>query len=94
MYSLQPDELTFEEGDVIYVSDQSDAGWWKATIKGKAGLVPSNYLESEKSEAIDNPLHEAAKRGNIAFLQECIASKVSVNSLDKVCSPTNLLLVS
>jgi hypothetical protein len=41
-------------------------------------------VESDKSETIDNPLHDAAKRGNTAFLQECIANNVSVNSLDKV----------
>lgn len=34
-------------------------------------------------EAIDNPMHEAAKRGNIPFLQECLANGVSVNGLDK-----------
>jgi hypothetical protein len=41
-------------------------------------------VESEKSESVDNPMHEAAKRGNLAYLLECIANKVSVNSLDKV----------
>ena len=34
-------------------------------------------------EAIDNPLHEASKRGNLPFLQECLANGVSVNGLDK-----------
>lgn len=34
-------------------------------------------------EAIDNPLHEASKRGNLPFLHECLANGVSVNGLDK-----------
>ena len=39
----------------------------------------------EKMESVDNPLHEAAKRGNLAYVQECIRNGVSVNALDKVC---------
>jgi len=30
-------------------------------------------------EMIDNPLHEAAKRGNIDFMNECIANQVLVS---------------
>jgi len=30
----------------------------------------------ESMEMIDNPLHEAAKRGNISFLNECIENRV------------------
>lgn len=82
------DELSFEEGDIIYVSEQGANGWWKATINGKAGLIPGNYVEESagKAEVFDNPLHEAAKRGNLGFLNECIAMKVSVNGLDKAGS--------
>ncbi|XP_063769929.1 osteoclast-stimulating factor 1 isoform X2 [Pseudophryne corroboree] len=38
-----PDELYFDEGDILYISDMSDTNWWKGTCKGKTGLVPSNY---------------------------------------------------
>ncbi|KAJ8304294.1 hypothetical protein KUTeg_017877 [Tegillarca granosa] len=40
----------------------------------------------ENTESIDFPLHEAAKRGNITFLTECINNQVSVNGLDKAGS--------
>lgn len=43
----------------------------------------TTFLVSESMEAIDNPLHEAAKRGNLPFMQECLANGVSVNGLDK-----------
>jgi len=77
------DELTFEEGDLLYITDKSDtSGWWKGSVGNKTGLIPSNYV-AENTETIDNPLHEAAKRGNIDFLNECLRNKVSVNSLDK-----------
>ena len=32
-------------------------------------------------EMIDNPLHEAAKRGNIMFMNECIANRVCYHFL-------------
>lgn len=38
------DELSFSEGDVIYVLDMiSSKDWWKAKSNDKIGLVPSNY---------------------------------------------------
>lgn len=77
------DELSFEEGDLLYILDKSDTtGWWKARVGNKTGVIPSNYV-ADNTETIDNPLHEAAKRGNVNFLNECLNNKVSVNSLDK-----------
>jgi len=35
-----------------------------------------DFLVQESMEMIDNPLHEAAKRGNINFMNECIANQV------------------
>jgi len=81
----QADELTFDEGDTLYITEQLDAGWWKAKCGNKTGLIPSNYVE-ESMESIDTPLHEAAKRGNISFMMECLNNKVSVNGLDKAGS--------
>lgn len=63
----------------------SSKDWWKAKCSGKTGLIPSNYVESS-TETIDFPLHEAAKRGNISFLKECLNNNVSVNGLDKAGS--------
>lgn len=79
----QPDELSFEEGDNIYILEQSETGWWKAKVGNKTGLIPYNYVEQGGAESIDNPMHEAAKRGNVGFLNECLANQVSVNGLDK-----------
>lgn len=79
----QPDELSFEEGDLLYVFDMtSDPNWWKARCDRKAGLIPSNYVE-ENAEELLHPLHDSAKRGNLQFLEECLSNKVPVNSLDK-----------
>ncbi|XP_049907692.1 osteoclast-stimulating factor 1 [Epinephelus moara] len=77
-----PDELFFEEGDFLYISDTSDSNWWKGTCRGRTGLIPSNYV-AEHAESIDNPMHEAAKRGNLSWLRECVENKVAINGLDK-----------
>jgi len=38
---------------------------------------------TDNVELIETPLHDAAKRGNLAFLEECLRNGVSVNGLDK-----------
>ncbi|CAJ0943968.1 unnamed protein product, partial [Mesorhabditis belari] len=77
-------EMSFSEGDIIYVSEEGpNADWLSASCGGKKGLVPANYVVSEQVEHLQNPLHEAAKRGNIEFLKECLQNEVSINSLDK-----------
>lgn len=83
-YTAQfPDELSFEEGDVLYVTGTTaDPNWLKANCGNKSGIIPSNYV-TDNVELIETPLHDAAKRGNLAFLEECLANGVSVNALDK-----------
>uniref|UniRef100_A0A8D1SX55 Osteoclast-stimulating factor 1 n=1 Tax=Sus scrofa TaxID=9823 RepID=A0A8D1SX55_PIG len=73
------------EGDFIQIPPLSDTNWWKGTSKGRTGLIPSNYV-AEQAESIDNPLHEAAKRGNLSWLRECLDNRVGVNGLDKAGS--------
>jgi len=77
------DELSFEEGDVLYVTGTtSDPNWLRAICGNKSGIIPCNYV-TDNVELIETPLHDAAKRGNLAFLEECLRNGVSVNGLDK-----------
>ena len=83
----ESDELSFNEGDLLYILDStSDSSWWRAKSRGHEGLVPSNFLASNKtSEADDlevNPLHDACKRGNLALLEECLLNQIPVNVPD------------
>ncbi|MCP9260498.1 Osteoclast-stimulating factor 1 [Dirofilaria immitis] len=82
-YAAQNDkELSFNEGDLLYVSDSSnDVQWWPARCKNQTGLIPRNYVMT--AEYVEYPLHDAAKRGNIEYVKECLDNAVSVNSLDK-----------
>eukprot|EP00128_Syssomonas_multiformis_P007765 Colp12_sorted_trinity150504_noHs@31508 len=81
----QKDELSFKEGEILYILDKSDPGWWKARVGDREGLIPSNYV-AENTETVEHILHESAKRGNIGALQDGLNAKVSVNGLDKTGS--------
>ncbi|CAF5075622.1 unnamed protein product [Rotaria magnacalcarata] len=73
-----PEELSFEEGEILYVTDDAKyKDWYLATTNKNrtGGLVPKNYVE-ESTEKLANALHDAAKRGNIEFLQQSLANKV------------------
>ena len=51
-------------------------------VKGKEGLVPSNLLENLSSIS-SSPLHDAAKRGNIDLLKECLDNKEGTKEINK-----------
>ncbi|XP_012261054.1 osteoclast-stimulating factor 1-like [Athalia rosae] len=82
-YTAQrPTELSFEEDELLYVYDQdTNANWWKAKCNNREGLIPANYV-GEQTEEVALPLHEAARRGNISFLRECLKGGVSGTGLD------------
>ncbi|XP_015584928.1 osteoclast-stimulating factor 1 [Cephus cinctus] len=76
------DELSFEEGELLYVYDQDqDPNWWKARCGNRQGLIPANFVEEQMQE-VELPLHEAARRGNLSFLKECLNGGVSGTGLD------------
>mmetsp|Transcript_21147 Transcript_21147/g.82083 ORF Transcript_21147/g.82083 Transcript_21147/m.82083 type:complete len:1100 (-) Transcript_21147:145-3444(-) len=39
------DELTFSEGDIIFIVQKDQAGWWEGELNGKKGWVPANYVQ-------------------------------------------------
>eukprot|EP01113_Clastostelium_recurvatum_P020735 TRINITY_DN2454_c0_g1_i1.p1 TRINITY_DN2454_c0_g1~~TRINITY_DN2454_c0_g1_i1.p1 ORF type:complete len:493 (+),score=140.17 TRINITY_DN2454_c0_g1_i1:115-1593(+) len=38
-------ELSFQEGDVLTVTEQDESGWWFAELNSASGFVPQNYVE-------------------------------------------------
>jgi len=38
------DELSFSEGQRIKILEQSETGWWLASLNGQEGWIPSNYI--------------------------------------------------
>lgn len=45
LFCTQGSELSFEEGDLLFILDQSDPNWWMARLDDKKGYIPSNYGE-------------------------------------------------
>eukprot|EP01094_Clydonella_sp_ATCC50884_P012269 TRINITY_DN2226_c0_g1_i1.p1 TRINITY_DN2226_c0_g1~~TRINITY_DN2226_c0_g1_i1.p1 ORF type:complete len:512 (-),score=199.42 TRINITY_DN2226_c0_g1_i1:156-1691(-) len=37
-------ELSFNEGDVLVITERDESGWWFAELRGEAGFVPENYV--------------------------------------------------
>ncbi|XP_011858276.1 PREDICTED: osteoclast-stimulating factor 1-like isoform X2 [Vollenhovia emeryi] len=76
------DELSFDEGDLLYVYDRdTDPNWWRAKCGDQKRLIPVTYVE-EQTQEIDLPLHDAARRGNISFLREYLKEGISGTGLD------------
>lgn len=44
--ALKPDDLSFAEGDVIYLTHRHDDGWCEGLINGNRGFFPENYVQS------------------------------------------------
>ncbi|XP_032684484.1 osteoclast-stimulating factor 1-like isoform X1 [Odontomachus brunneus] len=75
-------ELSFDEGDLLYVYDKDvDPNWWTAKCGNQKGLIPVAYVE-EQTQEIELPLHDAARRGNISFLREYLKQGISGTGLD------------
>ena len=47
-------------------------------VNGFSSIFLFFFPVEESMESVDNPLHEAAKRGNVEFLKECLNNNVSI----------------
>lgn len=85
MYNLQsnePDELSFNKGDIIVVLDQVYRDWWRGITHGRIGLFPQNYVR-----AIDPEEEEEERRGDYGKL---LAGKDKVDILhDRLVSSSD-----
>ncbi|XP_004556601.1 ABI family, member 3a isoform X3 [Maylandia zebra] len=44
--AVKPDELSFTEGDIIYLTQRHEDGWYQGVLNGRQGYFPENYVES------------------------------------------------
>jgi myosin-1 len=45
--AAEADELSFAVGDVIELVSKDDPGWWTGKCRGRTGIFPSNYVQSD-----------------------------------------------
>ncbi|GAA5888931.1 hypothetical protein JCM16303_002785 [Sporobolomyces ruberrimus] len=41
----QPDDLGFQQGDIIDIVSEENHDWWRGSLRGQTGLFPSNHVE-------------------------------------------------
>ncbi|CAA9996326.1 unnamed protein product [Nesidiocoris tenuis] len=54
--SRNPDELSFQPGDIIYVltNQQAEPGWLSGELRGNSGWFPESYVEPMDNANVDN----------------------------------------
>ena len=51
MESNREDELPLRQGEMIYVIEKSESGWWKGRCDdGRIGWLPASYLRTPTSQ--------------------------------------------
>ncbi|KAJ8310762.1 hypothetical protein KUTeg_012627 [Tegillarca granosa] len=58
------DELCFNKGDIITVTQVLDGGWWEGTLSGKTGWFPSNYVKELKTDFFGCDRVMGSKKGS------------------------------
>lgn len=79
--SIRKDDLSFNEGDTIFVVNKRPSGWWLGELNGKTGLIPSNYVEELPFDPQSEPKPTA--KASIELLvnrSEISAKEISLHS--------------
>ena len=51
--SNREDEVSLKKGEMIYVIEKSESGWWKGRCDdGRGGWLPASYLRTPTSQEV------------------------------------------
>lgn len=85
--AAEDNELTFFTGEIIHVTDDSDANWWKGYNQRGEGLFPANFVSSNISEAT------APEKKGVQFNESVEVKTVPVTEIDEEKIDRVLLLL-
>ncbi|CAD5206528.1 unnamed protein product [Bursaphelenchus okinawaensis] len=82
--SIDVNNCNIAEGETVFVEECKPTPDL-CQVSGSHGVceVSLDLVKSEAFELIQNPIHEAAKRGNLQLLESCLNNKMSPNLLDR-----------
>ncbi len=63
--SYDPEELSFQKGDIITVLESVYKDWWRGSLRGKIGIFPLNYVTPLKDPTFEETAKEAEKESEI-----------------------------
>lgn len=85
--AAEDNELTFFTGEIIHVTDDSDANWWKGYNQRGEGLFPANFVTSNLSEAT------VPEKKGVQFNESVEVKTVPVTEIDEEKIDRVLLLL-
>ncbi|KAJ3452041.1 drebrin-like protein [Anaeramoeba flamelloides] len=56
-------ELSFKEGEIIFITGKNESGWWQGETRDNIGVFPSNLIKIVEGD--DNDAKEITQDGNI-----------------------------
>uniref|UniRef100_A0A096M4V6 Intersectin 2a n=1 Tax=Poecilia formosa TaxID=48698 RepID=A0A096M4V6_POEFO len=89
--SPETGDLTFDEGDVIMVTER-EGEWWRGCIGDKTGLFPSNYVRPVESELYPNASKPGVSSKKPEIVQAVTATEAPT-AYQLTLSPGQLIVV-